>query len=123
MSDQLVKLLAEIETLPEFSGRHVDVNSQGIFGNYPIHAVCTWGDQAALELLLHAGADINSVGEGDETPVFRAARVGHEDLTAFLLKRGARADVKNANGHYPHEVAARCGQVNVAKLLSDCLPQ
>ena len=109
MTYKLKTLLKEIATLPEFSNlSKVSVNSQGIFGNYPIHAVCTWQDKEAVETLIANGADINSIGERGETPIFRVARDKNEDFMEFLIKSGADSNVKNDEGLTALDVANGC---------------
>lgn len=105
MINNLKTLLKEIASLPEFSNiADVNVNSQGIFGNYPIHAVCTWQDKDAVNILIDNGADINSIGEQGETPIFRVARDNNSDFMEFLIKRGADISIKNNNGLTPLDI-------------------
>ncbi len=105
MKNELKKLLEEISTLPEFYGiGDINVNSEGIFGNYPIHSACTWQDKRAVELLIANGADINCVGEHGETPIFRAARDDNKEFMEFLIQHGANLYVKNSMGLTPLDI-------------------
>ncbi len=66
--------------------------------------VCQKGDLAMVELLIHAGADVNakcSVSEGGdsgETPFMDAVMFGHRAVAELLLKHGARADITTRRG-------------------------
>ena len=46
-----------------------------------------------VRLLLNGGADINGAGEGDETPICRAALFGRKETAQALLDAGAKANV------------------------------
>lgn len=91
-------LLNEINEMPEFCDmQNITVNTKGIWGNYPLHIVCTWCDQSSTQLLLDNGAKINCVGEWGETPIFRAIRSANRSakFVTFLIKSGADLTVKS----------------------------
>lgn len=111
-------LLDEIATLPEFFDRKVDVNSKGVFGNYPIHAVCTWQDKDAVNALLANGADINSIGEHGETPIYRPVRDGNSEFVCFLMGVGAKVKIANSDGDTPFDIAFKEGFDDIANILS-----
>ena len=111
-------LLSEIATLPEFTNKRLNVNSTGIFGNYPIHAVCTWQDHNAVKALLANGADINSVGERGETPIFRPVRDGNKEFILFLIQLGAKTRIRNVEGVTPYDIALNEGFDDIADLLA-----
>lgn len=117
MSYDLNALLGEIASLPEFFNCKVDVNMRGAFGNYPIHAVCTWQDKDAVETLISNGADINSVGERAETPIFRPLRDNNLDFLEFLLLHGANKNVRNEDGLTPLDIARAKGFDDIVSLL------
>ncbi len=94
------------------------LNSKGIFGNYPIHAVCTWQDQDAVKALLANGADINSVGERGETPIFRPVRDGNIEFVLFLIQLGAKTKIQNIEGVAPYDIALNEGFDDIATLLA-----
>jgi ankyrin repeat protein len=53
---------------------------------------------AALTLLLDAGADVNRRNAQGQTALFGAVYWGWDEVARFLVKRGARLDVKDAQG-------------------------
>ena len=56
-------------------------------------------------MLLEAGADIHALDDDDETPLHWAAKHGPVEALEFLLKRGARTDLKDNQGNLPIDVA------------------
>ena len=46
-----------------------------------------------MELLLNNGADVNSRGDYNSTPLHEAAESGSLDIARLLLSRGADVDV------------------------------
>jgi hypothetical protein len=66
----------------------------------------------ALQVLLDAGADVNAVttsgsrGKGPgQTALFGAAFWGWNDVVTFLVSKGARIDVVDADGRSPVDAA------------------
>ncbi len=60
---------------------------------------------ASLELLLKAGADINSADPQGRTPLHGAAFWGWNDVVKYLAAHGARLDAKDNRGNTPVESA------------------
>jgi hypothetical protein len=67
---------------------------------------------AALEALLQAGADLDARTTGGgrgrgpgQTALFGAAFWGWNDVVSFLVKRGAKIDVVDAEGRTPVDAA------------------
>src|SRR3954462_7915726 len=73
--------------------------------------VCQNGDRAMVELLIHAGADVNAKcsisDEGDpgETPFMDAVMFGHREIAELLLRHGARADLTTRRGRSALSIA------------------
>lgn len=80
------------------------VNSKGFFGNVPLIAVITWGNEKAVELLLDAGADVNALCEEGNTPLHHAILMGEFKIARMLVARGANQDIKNAEGRRPRDL-------------------
>jgi ankyrin repeat protein len=68
-------------------------------GMTALHYAARDGHRASVESLLEAGADVNTVTEGDHTsPVLIASINGHFDLAKYLLDEGADPNLKSDAG-------------------------
>eukprot|EP00058_Branchiostoma_floridae_P025876 XP_002611366.1 hypothetical protein BRAFLDRAFT_73238 [Branchiostoma floridae] len=84
----------------------------------PLHCAASGGHVGVADLLLKAGARVDSRDEfGATTPLHKAASGGHVGVTKLLLKYGARVDSRELFGVTPLHKAASGGHVGVAKLL------
>jgi|HubBroStandDraft_2_1064218.scaffolds.fasta_scaffold791799_1 ankyrin repeat protein len=70
-----------------------EINQRNIFGDTPLHYVCRWGDAEAADALIKAGADVNALGEDNQTPIFSAISNGSLDTLKVLLRAGADLSV------------------------------
>jgi ankyrin repeat protein len=61
--------------------------------------------EAAVKVLLDAGADVNSVNEADFTPLHGAAYRGLNEVVQILVERGARIDARDFRGRTPFRLA------------------
>lgn len=61
-----------------------------------LHTVCSWGDLAAVTVLVTAGADVNARGDQGATPLFNAVMGGNPEVVSYLLKSGADARIPNS---------------------------
>ena len=76
-----------------------------------------WGnDTEGAKILIEAGADVNALGDENETPLHVAVAMENLDLIECLLKAGAKADIKSYFNETAHEKAIRLGGC-VAKLF------
>jgi hypothetical protein len=69
------------------------------------------------ELLLKAGANIESKDSNSQTPLWWAARNGNTAMAKLLLEAGANIETKDSNSQTPLWWAARNGNTAMAKLL------
>jgi Ankyrin repeats (3 copies) len=77
-----------------------EVNARDSYGDTPLHRGVAFNGWELVPLLLLAGADINAVGEGGETPLFHAVTNGHVNSVAELLKDPrVDLDVVSKDGH------------------------
>ena len=60
---------------------------------------------AAIQLLLDAGADVNSADSRGQTALHGAAEKGLDEVVKFLADRGAKLDAKDRQGHTPLDAA------------------
>jgi RNA polymerase primary sigma factor len=81
----------------------------------------TLGLEAALELHLTNGANLNARDEKGQTPLILAASRGHRAICSVLLSAGADPDLKDDAGHDALETAVRFQQSEVADLLTKFL--
>ena len=66
----------------------------------PIHDAAKTGDVAAITAALAAGADVNA-SDGWATPLWYAARRGHEDAAKLLIARGAGVNLTTKSSGPP----------------------
>jgi uncharacterized protein len=102
----LADLLQRIGQVPDFTGILVtDANTLGLFKTRPLHVAAVWGDCAAIELLVQAGASIDERGEHGFTPLMEATAQGHLAACQLLVALGAHP-VPNDDGELPSECAS-----------------
>jgi beta-lactamase regulating signal transducer with metallopeptidase domain len=77
------------------------------------------GDNAEVEQLLSAGANVNAQVRGDGSPLIAAARKGHDTTVTLLLNRGADPNVGVAGDGSPLIVAAQNRHLSTVRLLLD----
>lgn len=119
MTDELQSLLYEYGQLPEYSGMTlVDLSQKSLFGDYPINIAATRGALKEVELLLMAGANVNTQGEHGYTPLHNAVEQGKIDVVKFLIKNNADLWVKNNQGDSPMELAEILGEWEIKKFLA-----
>jgi ankyrin repeat protein len=59
----------------------------------------------ALKLCIEKGGDVNARNSMGLTPVMGAANRGSDDILEFLVKQGAKLDVKDNEGRTPTDWA------------------
>ena len=78
-------------------------------GATPLYVAGQFGQRTKAKILLDAqlaaGMDVRA-RVGGMTPLHLAAKVGHEDAVAALLRAGADVDAKDEEGNTPLELAA-----------------
>ena len=92
-------------------------------GETPLHKAARGSDRdlAALEALLHAGADTNAKNDRGETPLHVAAWYGYKNLAVIqaLLDAGADVHAKDDDGRTPLHAAAERENLTVIQALLD----
>lgn len=79
--------------------RRVDLTARNEHGDTALHIAA--GQRDAVEiatLLVHAGADVNALGNGRATPLHCAAHNGQLDVVRVLLDHGALGGVEDEAG-------------------------
>jgi len=97
----------------------------------PIIEATRSGDKATVELLLNAGAHVNSREKNGTTALHWAAALHHHDIAELLLEKGALVDIASVSDDYmdnggvwefrpgttPLHCAARFGNTKAVQLL------
>jgi hypothetical protein len=94
-------------------------------GGWPILTWATYLDnERALNLLLRAGARVNTPDEYGATPLHWAAWAGRHSLAKQLLNNGANCQAKDFKGRLPKDWALMGSQNDMVRLLDSrtCRP-
>ena len=94
---------------------------EGVPHSYALHFAAYHGRKAAVELLLHRGADVHCRNLGGNTPLHAASNGGHRDVAVVLLDHSADVNAVD-EGHQrsaTHWAALR-GHTDVVELLLNC---
>lgn len=92
------------------------VHSENELGKQPMHYAVYYNQEAALELLLAAGADVNAADKTGMTPLHVAALMGKKS-TLWLLAHGADLEKTDVFGDRPSHTAAMGGRTRVLTAL------
>jgi len=125
LDTELVSLLLE---------NGANVNSRDRYDATPLHEGCHSHADEQLEfdmaemksrqarilrILADAGANLNAQTEDGETPLHIAAHDGNQEAIEFLLTDGAAVDVTDGFGCSAAQEAARVGNTECAKMLTE----
>lgn len=73
MKNNVKKVLEECSHCGAWYGQKINsLNDRNSLNDTPLHTVCSWGDIKPVEILISAGANINSKGDQGNTPLFNA---------------------------------------------------
>lgn len=85
----------------------------------PLCRAVELGNKAIVELLLHAGAEVNSRDDSGTTPLHVAAGNGEKEIAELLIQHGANLDARDDEGHTPLCLAASRENPACARMLED----
>ena len=115
----VIDVLKEVSSVADFCGiEATDVNTMGLFNNYPLHIVAVWGDSEAISLLVAAGARVNQRGEHGFTPLMEAVGQGHFEAVKKLIALGAEP-LPNDQGTRPSQYARISKNESLANYLDE----
>ncbi|XP_034049550.1 ankyrin repeat and SOCS box protein 3 isoform X2 [Thalassophryne amazonica] len=85
----------------------------------PLFLAAQYDRQDCLEILVNAGADVNSQAEDLATPLLIASQEGHEGCVNFLLDHGANPNLVCSRDwpQFPIHAAAQFGHNNILRKL------
>ena len=86
-------------------------------GNRPLHLAASHNHVQVMEVLLGAGADVDSQDKDGGTALFYAAWNDNTEAVTALLKAGASPDIQNSSGYAALHVAMRRPAAGVVKAL------
>lgn len=88
-------------------------------GKQPLQYAISYRQEAAMDALLAAGADINAADHTGMTALHAAAMLGWQDGARWLLAHGADFNQRDQFGDLPSHIAAIYGQGGILKILSE----
>ena len=110
----------DVEAVRSLVRQGVDVNGAQGDGLTPLHLAATSGGAEIAEILVYAGANLESrTRNGAHTPLHIASRGGHSAVIEVLLGASADLAVRTANGSTPLHFAAVSGVPSAAEMLLD----
>ena len=107
-------LLPELEAAISVPGA---LNSFAYDGWTPLHLAAFFGQAAAVNVLLRAGADVTAVSQNSltNTPLHAAAAGRHSDAALLLLQGGANPHALDAGGYTALDIARENGLMDVVE--------
>ncbi|CAB0030052.1 unnamed protein product [Trichogramma brassicae] len=113
------------ETLIEYGGDRLRIDAVGKLGRTPLHLALNNGNKRLIELLLKAGADLDSPDAEGETGLHMACRKYDDDdddnddilKMIFFKSKSSRIDARNRWGDTPLHLALRNNRKRITKWL------
>lgn len=88
-----------------------------------LYAAAGKGHGRVLELLIEAGADVNTAGKDGRTPLMRAALADQVEAIAILVKAGAKPDAADNHGMRAYDHAVSAGRAKAKEALARYRPE
>jgi ankyrin repeat protein len=85
----------------------------------PLHFAARYGQTETARMLLDAGANVNSMGTWQQTPLMEAVHSRSENTIGLLLARGASVYVQDVNSGTALWHATKIRNARVVQLLMD----
>ncbi len=96
-----------------------DVNVTQPDGGTALLWAAYWNDDAAVQALIAAGANVNAANRYGVTPLSQASINGNAQMVEVLLKAGADANTFQQEGQTALMTAAKAGNADAVKALLD----
>ena len=90
----------------------MDTDSKVVLPLIPVSVAVRGGHRECLELLIKAGADVNTTKKDGETALTAAAKGGNDELVELLIKEGANVNTVDKYGSTVLTMAAINGQTS-----------
>uniref|UniRef100_A0A3Q2PR71 Ankyrin repeat and SOCS box containing 3 n=1 Tax=Fundulus heteroclitus TaxID=8078 RepID=A0A3Q2PR71_FUNHE len=96
-----------------------DLEAQDDHRISPLFVAAQYGQRECLELLIHAGADVNAQAADLATPLMIASQEGHQACVDLLLDHGADPNMACSTEwpQFPIHAAAQFGHVSILRRL------
>ena len=110
---KMAHLISNLARKPEL------VNAYSDDGFQPLGLAAYFGQKEAVEYLIKAGAELNSVSKNKMavTPLQSAVAGRHSEITRLLIETGASPNVRERGGYTPLHTAAHNGDIEIARIL------
>ena len=110
---KMAQLISNLARKPEL------VNAYSDDGFQPLGLAAYFGQKEAVEYLIKAGAELNSVSKNKMavTPLQSAVAGRHSEITRLLIETGASPNVWERGGYTPLHTAAHNGDIEIARSL------
>ena len=105
----VLRAAAEIMFSAEADDGSIGVNSRTLEGDTPLHVFAWRGEVESVRVLLDASADVDALGDMDETALHIALRQQNEALVRLLVDAGARTTICSEFGETAQDIAHRLG--------------
>uniref|UniRef100_A0ACB8GE01 Uncharacterized protein n=3 Tax=Sphaerodactylus townsendi TaxID=933632 RepID=A0ACB8GE01_9SAUR len=89
----------------------------------PLHHACHAGQQDIAEVLVNAGANIDSLSINDGTPLMRGIESSRLDTVKYLINTGAKVQLANRKGQNALEIARAYADNRLIHFVQDTLDQ
>ena len=106
----------DLRRVKQLINEGVDINVVDMFGHTPLTIAVQSGNLKIAEVLIAAGADVNSDHEG-LTPLIHASFLGLLDMAKLLVANGAHVNHRDDRGDTALMFASRRGSLKLVQFL------